>query len=217
MTPTTIRPADRLSTFTAEPHGPEVGGWLASPLFAKSPAPSFAFRADGTLLHANEAATKLLGQTLRLDFVGRLSLRAEGRWKALGDLSGLRPRTGLPGAPHGGARSLDGQRLPIDRAGGGWALLVFQAVSLDGRDALLATLVAATDGGVEAVRERFGLTPAETRVAEGLLRGRTAQEVGDALAIGLATVRTHMARLYAKTGTRCQGPLVAQLTGLGAA
>jgi DNA-binding CsgD family transcriptional regulator len=57
------------------------------------------------------------------------------------------------------------------------------------------------------LRDLFGLTPAEARVACRLV-GETVDEVAEALGVGVATVRTHVQHLLAKTGTRRQSELV---------
>jgi DNA-binding CsgD family transcriptional regulator len=57
------------------------------------------------------------------------------------------------------------------------------------------------------LRGLFGLTPAEARVACRLV-GATVEEIAVALGVGVATVRTHVQRLLAKTGTRRQSELV---------
>ncbi|QKD00915.1 LuxR family transcriptional regulator [Mesorhizobium loti R88b] len=54
----------------------------------------------------------------------------------------------------------------------------------------------------------FGLTPAEARVFEQIAAGRTVEETSDALDIGRSTVRTHLLRLFEKTGVRRQAELV---------
>jgi DNA-binding CsgD family transcriptional regulator len=53
----------------------------------------------------------------------------------------------------------------------------------------------------------FALTPAEARVACRLV-GETVDEIAEALDVGVATVRSHVQHLLAKTGTRRQSELV---------
>ena len=57
------------------------------------------------------------------------------------------------------------------------------------------------------LRSLFGLTPAEARVACRLV-GETVDEIAEALDVSVTTVRTHVQRLLAKTGTRRQSELV---------
>jgi DNA-binding CsgD family transcriptional regulator len=57
------------------------------------------------------------------------------------------------------------------------------------------------------LRSLFGLTPAEARVA-CLLVVETVEEVAASLGVSVATVRSHVQKLLAKTGTRRQSELV---------
>jgi DNA-binding CsgD family transcriptional regulator/PAS domain-containing protein len=54
----------------------------------------------------------------------------------------------------------------------------------------------------------FGLTPAETRVLENLLAGRTLKEAASELNIAYTTVRSHLDRILSKTGVSRQAELV---------
>jgi DNA-binding CsgD family transcriptional regulator len=66
------------------------------------------------------------------------------------------------------------------------------------------------------VADLHGLTPAEARVACQLAVGKTPDEIAEALAITVQTVRNHLKSVYAKTDTRRQSELVARLlAGLG--
>ena len=62
---------------------------------------------------------------------------------------------------------------------------------------------------VEALlRRRFGLSPAQGRVAASLRSGKTLQEAARELGISYDTVRSHLKALFEKTGTRRQVELV---------
>jgi DNA-binding CsgD family transcriptional regulator len=63
----------------------------------------------------------------------------------------------------------------------------------------------------------FDLTPAESRVALTLCAGRSPKEIARDLHVSVATVRSHVASLLAKTGTSRQVQLVRLLTSLPAA
>lgn len=54
----------------------------------------------------------------------------------------------------------------------------------------------------------YNLTPAETRIFELIVEGKTPAEIADALALKLATVRTHLSRVFEKTGCARQAELV---------
>lgn len=64
------------------------------------------------------------------------------------------------------------------------------------------------------VADLFGLSAAELRVLEALLEGRSPGEAAEALGVSITTVRTHIQRLLAKTGTSRQVDLVRLLAGL---
>lgn len=57
----------------------------------------------------------------------------------------------------------------------------------------------------------FGLSPAEARLARGLLMGRTPEEHAQHASVRIATVRTQLHSIYSKTATRRQAELVALL------
>lgn len=63
-----------------------------------------------------------------------------------------------------------------------------------------------------AVVARYGLTPSELRVALALVEGHAPAAIAAQHGISLATVRTHLRRLYDKTGTEGQAPLVRAIT-----
>ena len=64
------------------------------------------------------------------------------------------------------------------------------------------------------LRDLFGLTDAESRVAEAYLRVDTVKEVGQLLHISANTVKTHLAAVYLKTGCTRQAQLVRLLMSL---
>jgi DNA-binding CsgD family transcriptional regulator len=61
---------------------------------------------------------------------------------------------------------------------------------------------------------RYGLTPSETRVLMGIVDGRSPRTIAAAQGVGLPTVRTHLSRLYDKTGTTGQTDIVRLVTSL---
>jgi DNA-binding CsgD family transcriptional regulator len=56
--------------------------------------------------------------------------------------------------------------------------------------------------------KRYGITPGECRVLMMLVQGLSVAETCDALGIGEPTVKTHLSRLFAKTGTSGQPDLM---------
>jgi DNA-binding CsgD family transcriptional regulator len=55
---------------------------------------------------------------------------------------------------------------------------------------------------------RYAITPAESRVMMLIVQGMTIAETAEALGISLPTAKTHLARLFDKTGTTRQADLV---------
>lgn len=66
-------------------------------------------------------------------------------------------------------------------------------------------------GGLAAVRQMFDLTEAEARLALGLASGLSLTELALQQGIRMTTARTHLARIFWKTGTRQQSQVAALL------
>jgi DNA-binding CsgD family transcriptional regulator len=65
-----------------------------------------------------------------------------------------------------------------------------------------------TDLDHRALQELFGLTLAEIRLCVALVNGKSVEEYAQEAAISPNTARTHVKRIYAKTGVRRQSELV---------
>lgn len=65
-----------------------------------------------------------------------------------------------------------------------------------------------------SVAALFGLTPAEVRVLGGLLDGAAPAAIARAAGSALATVRTHISNILAKTETAGQAELLVRMRGL---
>ncbi len=57
----------------------------------------------------------------------------------------------------------------------------------------------------------FGLTPAEARLAEYLVRGKDLKEIAEGLKVSRETLKSQLRNLFTKTDTRRQGELIARL------
>lgn len=57
----------------------------------------------------------------------------------------------------------------------------------------------------------FGLTPAEARIAQGLVRGWSVDEIAAAHSLSRETVRSELKRVFKRTGTRSQAELLRYL------
>jgi DNA-binding CsgD family transcriptional regulator len=76
--------------------------------------------------------------------------------------------------------------------------------------AAAAVFIGTPDGKYDgsALAAAFGLTPAETQVLASLLAGRTREETAAHLGITLATAKTHLINIFAKTGVSRQAELI---------
>jgi DNA-binding CsgD family transcriptional regulator/GAF domain-containing protein len=61
---------------------------------------------------------------------------------------------------------------------------------------------------IESLRERFGLTPAEATLALEIAKGDGRQATADRLGITLGTARSHLSKIFDKTGVTRQAELV---------
>ncbi len=156
---------------------------------------------DMRIIHANSAAEEMLGRGDPIHVSnGRLRLTAElmpghldAAVSAASDGPGAIGRQGI-GIP---ARRGDGTPLvthvmPLEMRQGGRA----------GADAVV--FVADTGGAEPAPSESlellYGLTPAETRAFELVTSGQSSEAIAHAMGIATSTLRTHLLRVYDKTG-----------------
>ncbi len=60
----------------------------------------------------------------------------------------------------------------------------------------------------------YGLSPAEAKIAQGISRGDSLEEVAARAGVRITTARTQLASIFEKTNTRRQAKLVALLSRL---
>lgn len=165
---------------------------------------------DGRILHANAAAQPMLvaGDPIR-EVGGRLQLRDElvagqlmGAIRGVTDEAAL-GRRGL-GIP---TRRLDGSALtatvmPLERrtSRGG--------VSARAAAAVLIATSAPLELPAGALSLLYDLTPAEVRVFELVIEGKSNVAIARALGVSPSTVKTHMNRMFDKLGVRTRLELV---------
>jgi DNA-binding CsgD family transcriptional regulator len=97
--------------------------------------------------------------------------------------------------------------------------LVSVAVDLFGANGslLLINDLLRSNGGLGPLIGRaFGLTPAETRLAEALHEGRSLDRAAAEFGLSRETLRTHLKAIFRKTGCSRQSDLVALVTRLRA-
>jgi len=58
----------------------------------------------------------------------------------------------------------------------------------------------------------FGLTPSETRILEGIVDGRRADDLAESLGVSIETVRTHIRRFYNKMGVNSREQMIAKVS-----
>ena len=119
-----------------------------------------------------------------------------------------------------------GATLPVER-GPGRRPLILQIVPMSGShpDGMFFAFLPATaaifivdpesetPGALELFAQIHRLTAAECQVLERLATGDTPAGIASSLGIGTATVRTHLHRLFDKTGTRRQTELLMLFRG----
>ncbi len=179
-----------------------------------SETPAFLLTEDGEILHANAAARELVGKgdglIVRNNILCAAMNTMRRRLSAL--LQNARSCSGaFAGFP--AAKPLSMERPSRRRA----LQLLASPVSGPGtaRILLLATdpekPVILRD---DALREHYGLTPAETEVANGLLTGYSLEEIAALRKVKIGTVRDQVKSMLAKTGTSRQMDMVKLLLTL---
>ena len=169
---------------------------------------------DGRVMHMTPSAAERLCHS---DCVGLQGGRLVGRGPAC---NRERLTAALGAATNGPAA----QVMLVDRAGRpGLALTVTRVPShlaeatpgpRLGFLVLLATARQAPDSVASSAREHYKLTATEARVLERLLHGQSPSKIASDLGVALSTVRTHLKRLYAKTGTTAQRELLAEVSSM---
>ncbi|HEY1708168.1 MAG TPA: helix-turn-helix transcriptional regulator [Rhizomicrobium sp.] len=179
----------------------------------QSPNAVFIVSTNGKLRHVNPAGETLLTASRGLTVQGGVLRAADPT--AARELQALIGMAGEPDAERrrGGAMLLSGQHAPISLTvmpGRSKRVPLFQpdpAVLVCAID-----LEAGTDVPEQRLREVFGLSRAECRVAEQLLQGRDTRETAQALGLSYNTVRAHLVRMLAKTDTNRQTELIRKMT-----
>ncbi len=159
--------------------------------------PLLVLRADGTLLHANRAARRLLGTQRMLTLLpdrrlGLLPARRQAEWLAALLAAGQGQTVVLTWPAAGGSLGAAASLSPL---GDPWA-------AAPGGGELLLALSAAEqpDGQVQAYARLHRLSPAETRVLQRLAVGDSSSEAAAALGVSAATVRSQIISLRRRTG-----------------
>jgi DNA-binding CsgD family transcriptional regulator len=178
----------------------------------RSPHAVFLVGLDGRVRHANTTAERMLAAGDGLQVIG-------GRLGSAGADASRRLRALIEQAAQPDAERRSGGSMVIETPDRRLPLSVIVAPVRADRLAIFhgqpSIIVCVTDpeAGVslpeQRVRDLFGLTAAETRVALAMVEGFSPREAADNLKISFYTVRAHLVRIYDKTGTSRQSELVA--------
>jgi DNA-binding CsgD family transcriptional regulator len=113
--------------------------------------------------------------------------------------------------------------IPV-RAGNGHGPLVLHLLPLHGvarnffgeaEVLMVATApVSAPAPSADLLNGLFDLSPAETRLVRHLARGTTVSEVASATGVSVATLRTQLSSIFAKTGTTRQAELLTLVSAI---
>ncbi|MEI9902465.1 MAG: LuxR C-terminal-related transcriptional regulator [Hyphomicrobium sp.] len=166
-----------------------------------------------SIVHANATARKMLSNSDPiLARGGRLQLAAALPNAVLGDAVRQAARNEVTME----RRSID---IPLRRRDGSPAVvqvlpLLRRSIgrSIEQRTVAAAFISNAADPPrlpADAMALLYDLTPAEARVFELIVEGKTPAAISEQLGVTLATVRTHLGRVFDKTGCSRQADLVA--------
>ncbi|WP_293907029.1 hypothetical protein [Phenylobacterium sp.] len=195
---------------------PRQGG--AEAALAASPQALFILDPVGKVLHANPAAEALLAQATGLRVVGgRLTApTSEATQRLHGLIASAAARQ--TAERRGGSMTLVSplRRLPLPIA---VAPIRAQAPIAIRHEPSVLVCVSDLEGRVSLsalrLREIFGLSPAEARVAVAMFEGATPREAAQQLGVSFYTVRGHLVRIFEKTGTNRQAELARLLAAAG--
>ena len=180
--------------------GEDLAAWLD-----RAPDAFFLLRPDGRIGHRNEAARRLMAKSSALrDVGGRLTSSRADEARRLDRLVAAATSPD-PARRTGGAMALAraGRRrllhltvAPLCAGGAGGAVVC------------VGDLEAGASPREQALRELFGLTAAEARVAVALFEGATLKEAAAAFGVSRHTVHNQLTGIFDKTETTRQSELV---------
>jgi DNA-binding CsgD family transcriptional regulator len=175
--------------------------------------PASVVTTSGAVLSANRLFEQL-GEVLRPAAFGRLAARNRQVDKLL--------QAALPGP--GQASPPEVRSIPMRREEGEQPIVVHviplnRSASdiFDSGAAMVAVTGYSVTGNLPSdtvLRGLFDLSIAEAGIAADLSAGQTVKDIATLRRIGMATVRSHLAQIFRKTGTSQQGQLIALLKGI---
>lgn len=172
--------------------------------------------AERRIVYANPRADSMLeaGDPLRV---------RDGRLRATGDANERALREAIEDGDE--ATHPPGAREAMLRSSDGTERMMFSVPIGDGPDTPFGTRSRITLLVLRSPREdtrnpitiaarEFGLTPMQVQVLAFLVQGHAPEAIADLLGVGVATVRTHLAELFRRSGTARQAELVARTMSL---
>jgi DNA-binding CsgD family transcriptional regulator len=176
--------------------------------FSHIALPALIVDADGRIRHANAAATTLFARHKQLD-------TRHGRLVFGNATVDCAYRNAVVAAACGGGRSA---AIPVQLGPKTRAEVLISPLDAEHGVAQswqipLALVVVDTgerdDEAIAArIKQLYGLTTTESRIAAALAAGRTVEEIRKAKHVSDATLRTHLQSIYRKTGVRRQADVV---------
>jgi DNA-binding CsgD family transcriptional regulator/PAS domain-containing protein len=173
----------------------------AKPIFLNAAAEEILALNDGLVMQGRRLRALWRGETERLQRVVASACQPQGpAADAGGHMTITRPSGCRPFL-------LIVNPLPRPVAGEGWHSRPVATIVIKDPESEPAQ----SARNLRELAELYGLTPAETRLAGLILNGLALFEAAERLGITKNTARTHMKRIYGKTGTRRQVELVRRL------
>lgn len=174
--------------------------------------------ADGTIVHANDPATRMLAE-------GKLIAQENGRLRALSREDGVLHNAFASAAKGDSSVGVQGVAVPLlDGAQQRWLAHVLPLTSGKRKeagatyDAVAAVFIrkspVETPPTLETLAKAHKLTATEVRVLACMLKANGVKAMAEMLGLSQATVKTHLHNLFRKTGTRRQSDLVKLLAGI---
>jgi len=173
----------------------------------RSPHGLFILGADGRVRHLNRLAEQMIAAADGVKMIGgRLATTSSEATRRLDAL--VANAATVDGERRSGgsmALSSPGRRLPLSVL---VAPVRSERLSVFGVAPAVVVCVTDLEAGVnlpeQRLRDLFGLSPAETRVALALFEGLDPRQAAERLGVSFYTVRGHLVRIFDKTGTAGQ-------------
>jgi DNA-binding CsgD family transcriptional regulator len=188
---------------------------FSNALLDAMPQAVFGLADDGAVLLINEAAERLLGRGTCLRISGRRLITADCTQQSEFDQV-------LASVTTDDAQAAAG-RLLIRRVDGGqpyatrMSRIAIAETEILMRPTVLVVITdpeSGSDIDAQSLRELFGLTPCETRVAAALLQGHSLQSAAHCQGSSIETVRCHLKSVFRKVGVSRQQDLIRILSDL---